>query len=243
MPLVTSLVTEAADFDKICPMDYDAWQTPYNPQLKHFRPKSSTREEAIAMAKSKNITKLNEQDSTDFMIKVTDDETHEVIGFAKWVVNDAATSSGEKTVAYWHPEGSEEREFAETFINGLWGFLEERVTRRHMDLHSLVVHPAHRHRGAGRLLIRWGTAKADELGIETVVSSLLSARGAYEKCGLGCVEIIPPSPELEKRLGDLEREGKGQKWKELLEDDLSGWLMWRPIGRDWKDGDKAPWMK
>lgn len=119
----------------------------------------------------------------------------------------------------------------------------------HADLHSIVVHPLHRHRGAGRLLIRWGTARADELGIETVVSSLASARGAYEKCGLGCIEVIPPEPMLVSRLEKLETEREkgnsnaGLKWKELLEDDLSGYLMWRPIGRDWKDGDRAPWKE
>lgn len=92
-------------------------------------------------------------------------------------------------------------------------------------------------------MIRWGTAKADELGIETVISSLTSARGAYEKCGLGSIEVIPPTPELQTRLVEMEREGKGKKWKELLDDDLSGWLMWRPIGRDYREGDVAPWKE
>lgn len=92
------------------------------------------------------------------------------------------------------------------------------------------------------MLVRWGTAKADELGIETVISSLTSARGAYEKSGFGCIEVIPPSPRLAERLEELEKEGKGRKWKQLLEDDLSGWLMWRPIGRDWRAGDRAPWQ-
>ena len=94
------------------------------------------------------------------------------------------------------------------------------------------------------MLIRWGTNKADELGLETVISSLLSARGAYMKSGLGCIEEIPPNPRLKERLIELETEGKGQKWRELLEDDLSGWLMWRPIGRDWIEGqDVAPWQR
>jgi hypothetical protein len=86
------------------------------------------------------------------------------------------------------------------------------------------------------MLIRWGTDKADELGIETVISSLPSARGAYEKCGLGAIEIIPPDPSLEV-------ESPSEKWKELLDDDLSGWLMWRPVGRDFVVGlDRAPWL-
>lgn len=85
-------------------------------------------------------------------------------------------------------------------------------------------------------MIRWGTEKADELGIETVVSSLPSARGAYEKSGLGAIEVIPPSETLEV-------DNPSEKWKELLTDDLSGWLMWRPIGHDYVEGvDKAPWL-
>ncbi len=107
----------------------------------------------------------------------------------------------------------------------------------HPDLHSLIVDPKHRFRGAGRLLVRWGIDKADELGIEVVVSSLKSARPAYERSGLGYIELIPPDLEL-----FVEREGRGEKWKELLQDDLTGCLMWRPIGRDWREGDKAPWM-
>lgn len=194
------------------------------------------------------------------MVKVTDTETNQIIGWAKWAINDPEKVEGDGiTHATWYPEGSLEREFAETFINGLWGFLGERVTRKHMgtlicnrlfllypdlilDLLSITVHTAHRHRGAGRLLIRWGTAKADELGIETVISSLPSAKGAYAKSGLGVIEVIPPNPRLQERLAELEKEGRGQKWKELLDEDLSGWLMWRPIGRDFEEGDKAPWM-
>lgn len=111
-----------------------------------------------------------------------------------------------------------------------------------------MVHPSHRNRGAGRLLLRWGTAKADELGIEIVISSLFSARGAYERCGFGCIEVIPPNPELYNPVDCLEkgkdgaRVKRGDKWKELLEDDLSGLLMWRPVGRDYEEGDKAPWQ-
>ena len=106
-----------------------------------------------------------------------------------------------------------------------------------LDLHAIVVHPDHRKHGAGRMLIRWGTAKADELGIETVISSLPGARGAYEKCGLGCIEIIPPNPSLDV-------ENPSERWKQLQEDDLNGWLMWRPIGHDYVEGvDKAPWLE
>jgi hypothetical protein len=158
-------------------------------------------------------------------IQVTDDETHEIIGWAIWEVNDPSTAPGDETEAIWYPRGSQEQEFAGIFINGLWGFIGKRVTRKNMDLASIASSPTHRHRGAGRLLICWGTARADELRIETVIS----VRGAYERCSFGCIEVLPPDPEL-----FVQKEGRGEKWKELQEDDLSGWLMWRPVRRDWQ---------
>jgi len=103
-----------------------------------------------------------------------------------------------------------------------------------IDLLSIVVNQACRGRGAGRMLIRWGTDKADELGIETVISSLPSAKGAYEKCGLGAIEIIP---------ADVYVQDASPRWQELQDDDLSGWLMWRPVGHDYVEGvDRAPWL-
>ncbi|KAF2023283.1 hypothetical protein EK21DRAFT_45104, partial [Setomelanomma holmii] len=235
MPLILSHVTDPSDFAKIMPMDHDAWLTPYNPQLKHFRPNLPTRNERIAYAIAKTTKKLQNNDPNLFFIKVTDTDIDEVVGFAVWEVNQMS-GGDEGTKAYWHSEGSEEREFAELFIDGLWRFIAERVKRKHMDLLSITVHTAHRHRGIGRMLIRWGTEKADELGIETAISSLNSARGAYEKSGFGCIEVIPPNPRLQERLGELQMKGRGDTWKRLLEDDLTGWLMWRPIGRDWVEG-------
>ena len=96
------------------------------------------------------------------------------------------------------------------------------------------MHPSHRYRGIGRMMVRWGTGKADELGIETVVSSLPSARGAYEKSGLKLVEVIP---------ADVGTENPSERWKELQSEDLSGYLLWRPIGHDFVEGvDKVPWV-
>ncbi|KAF2679431.1 hypothetical protein K458DRAFT_480342 [Lentithecium fluviatile CBS 122367] len=236
MPLAIALVTSESDFDQLCEMDYDAWQTPYNPQLKHFRASFPTRAEAIAWDKARKIRSLRKQNPKLFYVKCTDTDTDTIIGYANWMVNDSPEPYEEPTKAVWHPEGSDEREFAERFINGLWGFIGERVTRPHMDLHAVCVHPDHRKRGVGRMLIRWGIEKGDELGIETVISSLPSARGAYEKCGLGCIEIIPPDPSLNV-------ENPSERWKELQAEDLSGWLMWRPIGHDYVEGvDRAPWL-
>ncbi|KAF2260311.1 hypothetical protein CC78DRAFT_620356 [Lojkania enalia] len=248
MPLQISLVTDEKDFSKIVPMDYAGWQEPYNPQLKHFRPHLSTPDLAIATQKARITEAWRKHDpSKRFYLKVEDTDTelskdgeeevagcYEIVGTAIWEVNEGGGEAS-PVQATWYPEGSVEREFAERFINGLWAFLAARVTGRHMDLLSIVVHTQYRKRGVGRMLIRWGIDKADELGIETVVSSLPSAKGAYERCGLGAIEIIP---------ADVENENPSERWKELASEDLSGWLLWRPIGRDYIEGhDKAPWVE
>lgn len=130
MPITISIINDEADFHEVSPMVLDAWQKPYNPQLKHFRPVLSTREAAIAHSTQRSIERLRAQDPKMFMIKATDSDTNEIVGYAQWYVNDGP--AGERTEATWHPEGSDEREFAERFINGLWDFIGRRVTRPHM---------------------------------------------------------------------------------------------------------------
>jgi hypothetical protein len=134
MSLLVSLITDRSDFDEAMPMEYDAWRTPYNPQLKHFRPDMLNRADAIARAIAKNTDKLQERKPFEFMIKVTDTETNEIIGFAIWALNELKDEGDGKTEANWYQEGSEEKEFAELFIDGLWGFIGERVTRKHMGI-------------------------------------------------------------------------------------------------------------
>jgi hypothetical protein len=142
MALIVSQVTDPSDFERIMPLDYDAWRTPYNPQLKHFRPDHLSRSEAIAYITAKYTKKL--QDNNDpncFMIKVTDANTQEIIGFAIWKLNEMTAEVDEKTVASYYPEGSEEREFAECFVDGLWGFIAERIKQRHMGTTSSLLIP------------------------------------------------------------------------------------------------------
>jgi hypothetical protein len=141
MPLIVSQVTDPSDLDVILPMEYDAWRTPYNPQLKHFRPDYLTRPESIAYTKARYVKKLEKNDLNEFIIKVTDAESKDIVGFAIWALNEMNTQDEDKTIASYYPEGSEEREFAELFIDGLWGFIGERITSRHMGTKQLASGP------------------------------------------------------------------------------------------------------
>jgi hypothetical protein len=136
MPLIVSQITDPSDLIEVGPMDYDSWRVPYNPQLKHSRPDMLNRTDSIARSIARNTKQLQEHKPNEFMIKVTDTETNEIIGFANWEFNEMNDQGDGKTEASWYPEGSEEREFAELFIDGLEGFMSERVPRKRMGIYN-----------------------------------------------------------------------------------------------------------
>jgi len=131
MPIIVSLIEEETDFDELHPMIFDSWQDPPNPQLKHFRPSYLNREESIEYGKKRSVNTFRAKNPKTFMLKAVDTDTKKAVGYAQWCVNDNPGHS-EPTVATWYPEGSDERKFAEMFINGLWSYMSDRVTRPHM---------------------------------------------------------------------------------------------------------------
>ena len=58
------------------------------------------------------------------------------------------------------------------------------------DLQILVTAPQHRRRGAATKLIEWGTKRADELGLKSVLIASPMALGAYQKHGFKVVKEI-----------------------------------------------------
>lgn len=55
-------------------------------------------------------------------------------------------------------------------------------------LDLLVVDPKYQRQGAGRMLVKWGTAEADRLGVKAVVEATTYGRGLYEQEGFEFVE-------------------------------------------------------
>lgn len=98
------------------------------------------------------------------------------------------------------------------------------------------VHPSYRRRGAGRLLVEWGSKKADELGVEAFVESTLDGKPLYESCGfvtMNGFELKPTPPEETEELKKLQQ-------------DLCfyGYFMWRPVGGVFeKRKTIIPWEK
>ncbi|KAL8698018.1 MAG: hypothetical protein Q9224_002048 [Gallowayella concinna] len=135
------------------------------------------------------------RDSWTTFLKVTDTDTGEMIAQAKWSIFDGvAPEDMELDGDYW--EGDEEKEYARYMF---WEFLGPRraaikasggklvckFSRLSICVPSdtLTVDPKHQKRGAGRLLVKWGTAVADEMGVPAVLGASKYGIRLYESEG------------------------------------------------------------
>ena len=60
----------------------------------------------------------------------------------------------------------------------------------HKDLHLLHTDPAFQKRGAGGQLVKWGTRRADELGLPTYLESSSAGHRFYQSHGFKDIEIL-----------------------------------------------------
>ncbi|KAI1078354.1 acyl-CoA N-acyltransferase [Whalleya microplaca] len=236
MPLLLEEVRNEQDFDQILPVLYAAFGEPYNALRQWFIPVHTSVEAAIEASKARMVKNWKAHDNLHW-IKVTDSESGKIVGAAEWEIRQKVDTPGEaqKPInASWHTEGSEEKEFAGKLITSLKGFMKDRMTRPHLELEQLVVHPDHRRRGAGRMLTNWGIQKADELGLESCIEAVPFAIPMYEKYGYGHIDDLEP---------DVAIPNPSAKWQEFAAEDLRVAMMWRPAGHENRAGvDKAPWL-
>ena len=97
------------------------------------------------------------------------------------------------------------------------------------------VHPDHRRRGVGSMLVQWGIDKADSLGLESAVEASDQGRYLYEGFyfrALLCVAI------------NMTKKNPSDTWSALASQmgTPNTWFMWRPSKGDWESpGRKTPW--
>ncbi|PSS09158.1 hypothetical protein M430DRAFT_109561 [Amorphotheca resinae ATCC 22711] len=126
-------------------------------------------------------------------LKVTDDETGEVVAAAKWFV--------------WAPESktpdAKDGAAAAAAAAEFFQRRRERIQGPCVLLDQLFCAPAHQRRGAGKLLVKWGTQRADELGVKGFVEASFTGRRLYESCGFKVTEQVC-----------LEGVNEKEEWKE-----------------------------
>ncbi|KXT04406.1 hypothetical protein AC578_3565 [Pseudocercospora eumusae] len=134
------------------------------------------------------MIKIKNTDPSTTYIKAVDSESGEIMGMAKWLVFNENLPASRRfeggTGDFWPDE--EEAEYAKAMADR---FVQERnayiecVKGNVVSLDILTVDPAHQRKRVGDALVKWGLARADELGYDAIVESSAFGRRLYEKNG------------------------------------------------------------
>lgn len=136
MPLFLGEVKDAKDFDEILLVLYADFGEPYNSLRRWFIPVHTTVEAAIEDAKAQYMKSWKQHGSIHW-VKVTDNDSGNIVGAAEWEIRERVSPSDEprKLIdAYWHIEGTEEKAFAGKLATSLEGFMKDRMARPHIGV-------------------------------------------------------------------------------------------------------------
>ncbi|KAA8623183.1 gnat family protein [Pyrenophora tritici-repentis] len=190
MPLEVHRITDPSDFEAFVDIQLAAFQdgggiTAFlspNPSPADYRQKIIDRQ----------IQSLKEEPDLVFL-KVIDTELDgKMIACAKWRIN--TEEKTEEQVKKMCP-GPDEKDKENPALVDFWAFLS-RVRKQYMGtkpfyfLHLLVTNPHHQRRGAGALLVGWGTKRADEAQLPSFLESSPVGRRLYTKMGFQTVEVV-----------------------------------------------------
>ena len=148
---------------------------------------------------------------------VRDSTTGEIISAAKWrlvgkIIVSGGDKEGEKTASI---RGLTEAELDEELVvppkweesrQDIWDAFyaslnattrEVMGTRPYWTLDALMTDPRHERRGAASMLVQWGCERADEMRIETFLTSSHTGTPVYERCGFRTVKKVSFDPVKE----------------------------------------------
>lgn len=121
-------------------------------------------------------------------IKAVDTETGVIMGMSKWNIYANNTLPDMEKIQYiknfWKDD--EELAFATSLTELFTKERNEAIRASGGNLVSLdiaAVDPGYGRRGVGSVMVKWGTDKADELGVDAVVESSPQGKGLYAKHG------------------------------------------------------------
>ncbi|KAF2749343.1 acyl-CoA N-acyltransferase [Sporormia fimetaria CBS 119925] len=161
-------------------------------------PKAPTPEES--QKDVERLTKENQEDPTVHFLKVIDTEkNNEIIACAKWHIYEKELS--EEDVEKRNKKIPDDASLA---YRDFFGFLNESRkkwmgTKPFCFLNILVTHPDHHRRGAGAMLVKWGTDRADKAHLPAFLEASEEGKPLYAKMGF---------KEMEYREFDLTKYGR-----------------------------------
>ncbi|UPX11705.1 uncharacterized protein EKO05_0002296 [Ascochyta rabiei] len=128
---------------------------------------------------SERMLQIFHGDPYSNFMKAVDNDTGEIVAAAKWNIykGGEVPPQPELDGDYW--ESKEEKEFAQCIFRGFLAPRQKVIeeTDAHLvALDMLIVDPAYQGMGAGRKLVRWGLARADEMGVDVSLSTTTKRR-------------------------------------------------------------------
>ncbi|KAF2024915.1 hypothetical protein EK21DRAFT_77658, partial [Setomelanomma holmii] len=130
------------------------------------------------------LVELKKTDPSVRFMHAHDEETKQLVAFAKWHVYDTpeAAAKSDRPMRSFGPGTN--REACEAFFGGLSIKKKEHIGHKpHLYLHMLNTDPAFQRRGAGGKLVESGTKMADELGLIAYLESSEAGYGLYKRHG------------------------------------------------------------
>ena len=168
-------------------------------------------EEVIASTVQRQIKNWRAEKDYVTWLKVVN-ETGKVVAGARWIVHPKPASETDsekgkrwpdKVDVTWIEDGLIERIpsgnagkgvddklYVEWVMDQLFGRRREGVQGPAVLLDICYTSPTHHRLGAGKQLVQWGTAKADELGVKAFVEASYTGRRLYESCGFEVKEHV-----------------------------------------------------
>lgn len=117
---------------------------------------------------------------------VDTDLDNKLIAVARWSIYEKPRSieEVEKTFVLQPTFPEDNAEARLDFMQGIWKSRREVIGGQpHVILESLICHPDHHRRGAGRKLVQWGLDKADELGVPAYLEGSSAGVRLYKSVG------------------------------------------------------------
>ncbi|KAE9362923.1 hypothetical protein N431DRAFT_357855 [Stipitochalara longipes BDJ] len=170
------LEAEPSDALEILEMHMAAFTDPYEAVFFQWFPKEEDRDKSV-----KRMVDWWLGDPTTKYIKVVDGDTGKIVSAAKWSIRKEPLT--EQQMRFDWCADADLNDWGEQ----IWHFLHQGQVSRSKDglciIDILATHPEHQRRGAGSMLVKWGTDIADSLGLKAFVQASHRGKPMYERHG------------------------------------------------------------